>query len=93
MLEDAIKNYLVKSAGVDAAKFDMADLRVADLELDSLGLGEMLVEIEDKYGFQLPDPMRFLTMSFTEMVADIERHVRSHNNGHLAAPAAEKIPS
>jgi hypothetical protein len=37
--------------------------------------------------------MRFLTMSFTEMVADIERHVRSHNNGHLAAPAAEKIPS
>lgn len=93
MLEDTIKNYLVNSAGVDAAKFDMVDLRVADLELDSLGLVEMLFEIEDKYGFQLPDPMRFLAMSFTEMVADIEHHVNSHNNRHLEAPEPEKIPS
>ena len=90
MLEDAIRNYLVQSAGVDAAKFEVPGLRVADLELDSLGLVEMLFEIEESYGFQLSDPMRFLNMSFAEMVADIESEVRSHNNGQLTAPAAAK---
>lgn len=90
MLEDTIKNYLITSAGVDPAKFAMPGLQVADLALDSLGLLEMLFEIEDKYGFQVPEPMRFLAMSFTEMVADIESTVRAHHGGQLPALDAEK---
>ncbi|SRR6266566_948030 len=89
MLEDVIKSYLIDRAGVDSAKFDRPDLQVADLALDSLGLIEMLFEVEDRYGFEIPEPMRFLTMSFTEMVADIEATVRRHNNGQL--PPIEAI--
>jgi acyl carrier protein len=78
MLIDQIKNYLVETAGVDPTKFENPDLKVADLELDSLGLIEMLFEVEDKYGFQIPDPMVFLPMTFAEMVSAIEAMVQAH---------------
>lgn len=78
MLFDQIKNYLVDTAGVDPKKFENPELKVADLELDSLGLIEMLFEVEDKYGFQIPDPMVFLPMSFAEMVAAINVMVQAH---------------
>lgn len=76
MLIDQIKNYLVETAGTDPQVFSNPDLKVADLKLDSLGLVEMLFEVEDKYGFQIPDPMVFLPMTFTEMVAAIEAMVQ-----------------
>lgn len=85
MLENVIKGYLVDSGGVDPAKFDQPDLKVSDLGVDSLGLIEMLFEVEDRYGFQISEPMRYLSMSFTDMVADIEAAVRAHNNGELPA--------
>lgn len=78
MLLDQIKHYLVETAGVDPQKFENPELKVADLELDSLGLVEMLFEIEDEYGFQVPDPMIFLPMTFTEMVASISTMVQEH---------------
>ena len=85
MLEKIIKDYLVNMAEVDPEVFKRPDLTVADLKLDSLGLLEMLFEVEDKFGFQIPDPMRFLSMSFTEMVSDIEASVRANHNGQLPA--------
>lgn len=78
MLIDQIKTYLVDTAGVDPQKFEDPALKVEDLQLDSLGLIEMLFEVEDKYGFQIPDPMAFLPMSFAEMVAAIEALVQEH---------------
>jgi acyl carrier protein len=84
MLFDQIKNYLVDTAGVDPQKFENPELKVADLELDSLGLIEMLFEIEDKYGFQIPDPMVFLPMSFAEMVATIDTMVQKHTQSQVA---------
>lgn len=83
MLEDIIKNYLITRAGVDPTKFDRPDLLVSDLALDSLGLIEMLFEVEDRFGFEIPEPMRFATMTFAEMVASIEATVRAHHNGQL----------
>lgn len=83
MLEQLIKGYLVTSAKVDPAKFDQPDLAVADLGLDSLTMVEMLFEIEDRFGFQIADPMSFQTMRYSEMVASIEAEVRAHNNGEL----------
>lgn len=78
MLSDQIKSYLVNTVGIDPQKLENPDLKVADLELDSLGLVEMLFEVEDKYGFQVPDPMVFLPMSFAEMVTAIEAMVQAH---------------
>ncbi len=83
MLDTIIKNYLISTAEVDPEKFNQPDLTVADLQLDSLGLLEMLFEVEDKFGFQISEPMRYLTMSFADMVADIEASVRAHHHGQL----------
>lgn len=83
MLEQLIKNYLVTNAKVDPAKFDQPDLMVADLGLDSLAMVEMLFEIEDRFGFQLSDPMHYQSMRFADMVAAIEAEVRAHHNGEL----------
>lgn len=92
MLDQVIVEYLTKNAGVDAAKFENPGLMVADLGLDSLGLVEMLFEVEDRFGFQIPDPMRFQAMSFKEMVAAIEESVREHSNGQLAqAPSVGSV--
>jgi acyl carrier protein len=83
MLRNLIKEYLVSNASVDPALFDQPDLMISDLALDSLTLVEMLFEVEDRFGFQVSDPMRFRTMSFAEMVAAIEQEVRDHHNGEL----------
>jgi acyl carrier protein len=84
MLSDQIKNYLVVTVGVDPQKFENQELKVADLELDSLGFIEMLFEVEDKYGFQIPDPMVFLPMSFAEMVEAINVMVQAHAKSQAA---------
>ena len=52
-------------------------------DLDSLGLVEMLFEVEDRYGFQIKEPMRYMDMTFDEMVSDIEQAVRDHHGGRL----------
>lgn len=83
MLGDVIKHYLVNSKDIPSEKFDDPNLRVTDLELDSLDMVEMLFEVEDRCGFQLADPTRYPAMSFVEMVADIEAEVREHNGGAL----------
>ncbi|TDR77802.1 acyl carrier protein [Paludibacterium purpuratum] len=83
MLEDIVKNYLIDNKGKDTALFDKPDLQVSDLKLDSLDMVEMLFEIEDRCGFQLPDPMRYAQMSFSAMLADIESAIRAHDNGEL----------
>ncbi|MEQ6292158.1 acyl carrier protein [Vogesella sp. GCM10023246] len=83
MLEQIIKNYLVNTKDKDCALFDDPALRVSDLGLDSLDMVEMLFEIEDRCGFQLPDPTRYPQMSFREMLVDIEMAIREHNNGEL----------
>jgi acyl carrier protein len=83
MLNALIKEYLVSNELADPAVFDRADLMVSDLALDSLTLVEMLFEVEDRYGFQLDEPMRFREMSFKDMVAAIEAEVRAHHNGQL----------
>jgi acyl carrier protein len=70
-------------------------LQVSELGLDSLGLIEMLFEVEDQYGFQIPEPMRFLGMSYAEMVADIEATVSSHHSGEfpsIDSPAVSSLP-
>ncbi|SMF25891.1 acyl carrier protein [Pseudogulbenkiania subflava] len=90
MLEQIIKNYLVNTKGKDPALFEDSTLQVSALELDSLDMVEMLFEIEDRCGFQLPDPTRYPQMSFRDMLADIEAAIREHNNGELPELSLEE---
>jgi len=86
MLQQIMQRYLIEQAGVAPGKFDNPDLMVADLGLDSLGLVEMLYEVEDRYGFQVKDPFRYGTMRFVDIVADMEATIRARNNGELPEP-------
>jgi acyl carrier protein len=88
MLRQIIKDFVVRQFNVDPALFDNPDLKVTELGLDSLGVVEMLFEVEDMYGFQVHDPARYSGMTFEEMVADIEATIRAANNGQLPEPAS-----
>lgn len=83
MLRNVMQEYLINQAGVPPAKFDDPDLMVSDLGLDSLGVVEMLYEVEDRYGFQVEDPFRYGSMRFADVVADMESIIRARNNGEL----------
>jgi acyl carrier protein len=83
MLRQLMQDYLVNQAGVAPGKFDDPDLKIADLGLDSLGVVEMLYEVEERYGFQIDEPFRYSTMKFSEVVADIEATIRERNHGEL----------
>lgn len=83
MLRQLIKDYLINSANVDAAKLEVPGVRISELGVDSLGIIEMLFEVEDKYGFQIENPMRYADMSLDEVVQDMETAVRARNNGEI----------
>jgi acyl carrier protein len=83
MLRTVVNNYLVDVKKIDSALLENPDLRVAELGLDSLDLVEMLFEVEDRCGFQLPEPMRYTEMTYAEMLADMEAVIREHHNGEL----------
>jgi len=88
MLRQIIKDFVIQQFNVDPSVFDQPGLTVADLGLDSLGVVEMLFEVEDLYGFQVEDPARYSSMRFDEMVADMEATIRAANNGQLPEPAS-----
>jgi acyl carrier protein len=90
MLRQIMQEYLIKQAGVAPDKFDDPNLMVADLGLDSLGVVEMLYEVEDRYGFQVQNPFRYSTMRFIDIVADMEATIRAKNNGELPEPKKTK---
>jgi len=85
LLENIIKKHLIESAEVDASVFNNPDLMVSDLKLDSLGLVEMIFEVEERYGFQFDEPSRFANMRFNEMVSEIEQEIRNKHDGELPA--------
>jgi acyl carrier protein len=90
MLRQIIQQYLITQAGVAPSKFDDPELMLADLGLDSLGVVEMLYEVEDRYGFQVRDPFRYSTMRFIDVVADMESTIRARNKGELPEPKKTK---
>ena len=83
MLRTVVNNYLIDVKKIDPALLENPVLRVAELGLDSLDFVEMLFEIEDRCGFQLPEPMRYIEMTYAEMLADMESLIREHHNGEL----------
>ncbi len=80
MLRQIIKDFVIQQFNADPALFEKPGLMVSDLGLDSLGVVEMLFEVED--------PARYSTMSFDDMVADMEATIRAANNGQLPEPSS-----
>ncbi len=54
-IESKLTELLVEELGVDADKITMEASFEEDLEVDSLGVVELLMALEDNFGVQIPD--------------------------------------
>lgn len=54
-IEAKMKELLVEELGLDADKITMGATFEEDLEVDSLGVVELLMALEDNFGVQIPD--------------------------------------
>ena len=93
MLKELILDYLRQQPDVPVDKLADPAAKMGELGLDSLGLVEMLFEIEDKYGFQIEEPMRYGGMTLDEVVADLEQAIRARNNGEMPELPAQAGPA
>ncbi len=81
MLRQTLENFLRQQHGVDAAKLADPNARMQDLGLDSLGMVEMLFEVEDRYGFRVEKPERYSQMTLDQMALDLESTIRAAHGG------------
>jgi len=54
-VESRIKNLLVSELGLDGSKVSAEARFEEDLEVDSLGVVELLMALEDEFGVKIPD--------------------------------------
>jgi acyl carrier protein len=54
-IESKLSGLLVDELGLDADKITMESRFEEDLEVDSLGVVELLMALEDNFGVQIPD--------------------------------------
>jgi acyl carrier protein len=54
-VENRIKNLLVSELGLDGSKVSAEARFEEDLEVDSLGVVELLMALEDEFGVKIPD--------------------------------------
>ncbi len=54
-IESKMKELLVEELGLEADKITMSATFEEDLEVDSLGVVELLMALEDNFGVQIPD--------------------------------------
>jgi acyl carrier protein len=83
MLQKIMDDFLLTQPSVTPEKLADRSLKMVDLGLDSLGVVEMLFEIEDRYGIHIEDAMQFQTMTLDEVMAHIEKIIRDKNGGEL----------
>lgn len=90
-LRQVVDTFLLSQGGITAEKLADPDVKMTELGLDSLGIVEMLFEVEDRYGIRIDDVMQFQQMSLGEVVSRMEEIVRNKHGGQLPALAgAEK---
>lgn len=83
MLRQIIDEFLLAQGTITPAQLADPDVRMTELGLDSLGVVEMLFEVEDRYGIHLDDVMQFKEMTLNEVVAHMEQIVRAKHGGQI----------
>lgn len=85
VLRQVVDTFLLSQGGITPEKLADPDIKMTELGLDSLGVVEMLFEVEDRYGVRVDDVMQFQQMTLREVVAHMEQIVRDKNGGQLPA--------
>ena len=92
MLRKIIDDFLLTQEHVSPEMLSNELLKMGDLGLDSLGVVEMLFEVEDRYGVHIDDAMQFQQMTLNEVVSHMEKIIRAKHGGVLPA-LAEQVES
>jgi acyl carrier protein len=83
MLRNIVDDFLLTQTHVSPEKLADPNIKMVDLGLDSLGVVEMLFEVEDRYGIHIEDAMQYQNMTLTEVVSHMEQVVRAKHGGEL----------
>lgn len=89
MLRQLIDNFLLERTEIGREKLADPTLKMVDLGIDSLGIVEMLFEVEDQYGIHVEDVMKFQSMTLNEVVLYMEQIIRDKNGGKLPELTAD----
>jgi acyl carrier protein len=81
MLRQVIDDFLLAQGAVSPEKLADPHLKMSELGLDSLGVVEVLFEVEDRYGIHVDDVAQFQNMTLNEVTAHMEKIVMSKNGG------------
>lgn len=88
MLRQVIDEFLLAQGNISPERLADPSIKMTDLGLDSLGVVEMLFEVEDRYGIHVDDVMQFQNMTLNQVVAHMEQIVRQKHGGNLPELAA-----
>jgi acyl carrier protein len=83
MLRKIVDDFLLTQTHISPEKLADPNIKMVDLGLDSLGVVEMLFEVEDRYGIHIEDAMQYQNMTLTEVVSHMEQIVRAKHGGEL----------
>ena len=72
-IESKLSALLVDELGLDADKITMESRFEEDLEVDSLGVVELLMALEDNFGVQIPDEEAEQLSTVGEAVSLVEQ--------------------
>ncbi len=81
MLRQVIDDFLLAQGAISPEKLANPHLKMSELGLDSLGVVEVLFEVEDRYGIHVDDVAQFQNMTLNEVAAHMEKIVISKNGG------------
>jgi acyl carrier protein len=83
MLRKIVDDFLLTQTHISPEKLADPSIKMVDLGLDSLGVVEMLFEVEDRYGIHIEDAMQYQNMTLSEVVSHMEQIVRAKHGGEL----------
>lgn len=89
MLRKIVDDFLLTQTQIPPERITDPTIKMVDLGLDSLGVVEMLFEVEDRYGIHIDNVMDFQSMTLAEVVAHMEQLIRAKHGGEL--PALEQL--
>ncbi|MCZ7532927.1 MAG: acyl carrier protein [Acidimicrobiia bacterium] len=76
-IESKMKELLVEELGLDEDKITMSATFEEDLEIDSLGVVELLMALEDNFGVQIPDEEAESLVTVGEAVDLVEKKLNA----------------
>jgi acyl carrier protein len=85
MLQKIVNDFLLTQPNITPERLADRSLKMLDLGLDSLGVVEMLFEVEDRYNIRIEDAAQFQSMTVDEVMENIEKLIRDKNGGELPA--------